>query len=44
MGALLGLVMACGGKKDAADGGAAGRRGPGGKDGGPPKVLPYAAV
>ena len=39
---LLGLAVACGGKKDDASG--AGGRGPGGKDGGPPKVLAYAVV
>ncbi|MFD1469408.1 efflux RND transporter periplasmic adaptor subunit [Hymenobacter caeli] len=41
---LLGLAVACGGKKDAADDGGAGGKGPGGKDGGPPKILPYAVV
>ncbi|MGI4885127.1 MAG: efflux RND transporter periplasmic adaptor subunit [Janthinobacterium lividum] len=44
LGPLLGLAVACGGKKEAADGGAAGGKGPGGKDGGPPKILPYAVV
>ncbi len=40
---LLGLAVACGGKKDGAAGGPGGK-GPGGKDGGPPKVLAYAVV
>ncbi|WP_210520814.1 efflux RND transporter periplasmic adaptor subunit [Hymenobacter terricola] len=47
---LLCFSVACGSKKDGADGaqggGAQGADGkdPGGKDGGPPKILPYAVV
>ncbi len=37
---LLWLAVACGGKKDDASG----AQGPGGNDGGPPKILPYAVV
>ena len=43
---LLLLAVACGGKKDDAEGGGAKGAGKGkdGKDDGPPKVLPYAVV
>ena len=42
---LLWLAAACGGKKDDASGAASpGGKGSGGKDSGPPKILPYAVV
>lgn len=41
---LLDLAVACGGKNEAADGGGAGGKGPGSKDGGLPKIMLYAVV
>lgn len=42
---LLWLAAACSGKEDDASGAASpGGKGSGGKDSGPPKILPYAVV
>lgn len=44
VGGLLDLAVACGDKKEAADGGGAGGKGTGSKDGDLPKIMPYTVV